>query len=255
PRIYRMGVVPVVLAVIILAFSLEDQPGALTSNVVPDAFNGSHAYATMNMLAKSYPDRQPGSRADNRLAGYVYGQLHGYHYKVSTDYFQGPTPRGERQLENVVGYRAGGGNGSIVIVASRDGVGSPTAGSKPRAAPQPLVVPWSDGQNVAPAALRNTISAALSAQTGLSSAGAGLFGQLAHLAFPMSASEQAPLVADGFPAVELSLSSGRDPAPNERISASRIGDMGRAVLAAGSALEAGPAVGSPSTYMLWDGKV
>src|SRR6202035_4852275 len=136
PRIYRMGVVPVVLAVIILAFSLEDQPGALTSNVVPDAFNGSHAYATMNMLAKSYPDRQPGSRADNRLAGYVYGQLHGYHYKVSTDYFQGPTPRGERPLENVVGYRAGGGNGSIVIVASRDRVGSPTAGSEACSAPR-----------------------------------------------------------------------------------------------------------------------
>ncbi len=34
---------------------------------------------------------------------------------------------------------------------------------------QPLIIPWSDGQNVAPTALRDTVSAALSAQTGLAS--------------------------------------------------------------------------------------
>ena len=314
PRIYRMGIVPVVLAVIILAFSIEDQPGALHSNVVPDAFNGQHAYATMQMLAGSYPDRPSGSPGDGRLAGYVANQLgpKGYGYKVSTDFFTGATPHGDRLLENIIGYRAGGGNGSVVIVSHRDAARSPseasvsgtavmlelarvlagqtlnrtlvvvsTTGSDGAAGTQqlaseipgpidavvvlgdlagtgtrqPLIVPWSDGQDVAPTALRDTISAALSAQTGLSSQGAGLFGQLAHLAFPMSASEQAPLVADGLPAVELSLSSGRDPAAREPTSSSRIAEMGRAALAAVSALEAGSGVGSPSTYMLWAGKV
>jgi hypothetical protein len=312
PRIYRMGIVPVVLAVIILAFSIEDQPGALHSNVVPDAFNGSHAYATMETLASRYPDRQAGSAADGELAGYVARRLHRYGFHVSTDVFLGPTAHGERTLENVTGYRAGGGNGSIVIVSHRDAAAPPstaglsgtavmlelarvlagqtlnrtlvvvsTSGSDGAAgtqrlasrlpgpvdavlvlgdlagtgARQPLVVPWSDGQNVAPAALRNTLSGSLNAQTGLSSRGAGLFGQLAHLAFPLSASEQAPLVADGLPAVELSLSSGRDPAPDDSTSPQRIAGLGRATFAAVSALETGPGVGAPSTYMLWDGKV
>lgn len=312
PRIYRMGVVPVVLAVIVLAFSLEDQPGALHSNVVPDAFNGTRAYMTMKTLADRYPNRQAGSRADGRLAAFVAGRLRRDGFHVSTDVFLGPTAHGERALENVTGYRAGGGNGSIVIVSHRDSAGAPgraslsgtavmlelarvlagqalsrtlvvvstsgsdgAAGARRLAARlggpvdavvvlgdlagtgmrQPLVVPWSDGQSVAPPALRNTISAAVSAQMGLTSHDAGLFGQLAHLAFPMSASEQAPLVAGGFPAVGLSLSSGRNPAPDEPTSPTRIQGMGRAALAAVSALEAGPGVGSPSTYMLWDGKV
>lgn len=314
PRIYRMGIVPIVLAVIVLAFSIEDQPGALHSNVVPDAFNGTRAYTTMKRLASAFPDRQPGSSGDQRLAGYVVRQLgpKGYGFKVSTDFFQGATPHGERTLENVTGYRAGGGNGSIVIISHRDAAGGrseaalsgtavmlelarvlagqtlgrtlvvvSTSGSDGAAGAQrlasqlggpidavvvlgdlagtsirqPVVVPWSDGQNVAPPALRNTVAAPLSAQAGLTSQDAGLFGQLAHLAFPMSASEQAPLVAGGVPAVELSLSSGRDPAPNERTSPARIQGMGRAALAAVTALAAGPAVGSPSTYMLWDGKV
>jgi hypothetical protein len=120
---------------------------------------------------------------------------------------------------------------------------------------QPLVVPWSDGQSVAPTALRDTVSSALSSQTGLVSEGSGLLGQVAHLAFPMSPSTQAPLVARGFPAVELSLSGGREPSAGETTSSRRIAGTGRAALEAVSALQAGSAVGTPSTYMLWNGKV
>src|SRR5579859_1784781 len=101
PRIYRMGVIPVVLAVIILAFSLEDQPGALHGNVVPDAFNGTRAYTTMNTLAHRYPDRQAGSPGDGRLAGLVARRLKRDGFHVTTDVFLGPTPHGERTLENV----------------------------------------------------------------------------------------------------------------------------------------------------------
>ena len=50
PRIYRMGIIPVLLAVIVLGFSLEDQPGGLRTAVAPDAFSGPHAYATMRSL-------------------------------------------------------------------------------------------------------------------------------------------------------------------------------------------------------------
>ena len=307
-----MGIVPIVLAVMVLAFSLQDQPGALSTNIVPDAFNGAHAYAVLGSLAKGYPHRTPGSDVDGRLAQNVASQLKSYGFSTSTDIFQGATPDGARTMENVIGIRAGGGGGSIVLVAHRDAAGSQsmaslsgtavmlelarvlagqtlartlvvvsTTGSDGAVgaqrlaarlpgpvdavlvlgdlagtgARQPLISPWSDAQTVAPPTLRNTVSSALAAQTSLSGVDSGLGGQVAHLAFPMSATEQAPFDTRGVPAVQLSLSGGRDPSASEPVSASRIAGLGRSALEAVSALEAGPAVPAPSTYLLWNGKV
>ena len=39
PRIYRMGLTAVLLAVIVLAFSLGDQPGPQGTTLAPQAFN------------------------------------------------------------------------------------------------------------------------------------------------------------------------------------------------------------------------
>ena len=312
PRIYRMGLLPVLLALIVVAFSLGNQQGALTTNTVPDAFNGGAAYADMQSLARAYPDRRPGSLADDRLATAVAGQLKSDGFSVSTYSFSAATVDGNRTLQNVIGVRAGSGPGSIVIVSHRDALGSgsqvslsgtavmlelarvlsgeglqrtlvmvSTSGSDGAAGAQhlaselpgqvdavlmlgdmagastrePVVVPWSDGQQVAPTMLRNTLASALSAQTGLSAGGSGLPGQVAHLAFPMTAGEQAPLNAQGVPAVLLSLSGGNDPARGEAPSPSRMLGMGRAALQAVAALEEGAAVPGPSSYLLWDGKV
>ncbi|MFL5822548.1 MAG: hypothetical protein ACJ764_03810 [Solirubrobacteraceae bacterium] len=312
PRIYRTALLPVVLAVIVLAFSLEDQQAALSTNIVPDAFNGSHAYATMRVLAREYPSRQAGSVGDDLVAGRVTRALRGYGFHVSRDAFVAPTPKGTRTLQNVVGVRAGGGSGSIVIVSHRDALGAPaaaslsgtavmlelarvlagqtlhrtlvvasTSGSVGAAgtqrligqlsgpvdavivlgdlagteAPGPVVLPWSNRRLLAPPALRNTLGAALSAQTELAPGGAGLPGQVAHLAFPMSATEQAPFNDVGEPAVLLSLSGGQDPSPGQATSPARITGMGRTVLQALTALESGASVPSSSSYLLWAGKV
>jgi hypothetical protein len=123
------------------------------------------------------------------------------------------------------------------------------------ATPGPVVVPWSNRQHVAPTALRNTIAAALTSQTSLSPGGPGLPGQVAHLAFPMSATEQAPFNDASEPAVLLSLSGGQDPPPNEPTSPARITGLGRTVLQALTALEAGATVPNSSSYLLWSGKV
>lgn len=312
PRIYRMGLVPVVLAVIVFAFSLDDQQGALSTNVVPDAFNGAGAYATMTTLARRYPSRPPGSAADRRLAGYVWSRLHAYGFRMVTDSRTASTANGSRTLQNVLGIRAGAHSGAVVIVSHRDALRSPavaqlsgtavmlelarvlsgqalsrtlvlasTSGSDGAAGAQnlasalpgpvdavvvlgdlaaarpsqPVVAPWSDGQAVAPTALRATVAAALKAQTGLTPAQPGLGGQLARLSFPMSGTEQAPFVSGGHPAVLLSLSGELGAAATEPTSARQIGAMGRAVLEATNALEAGPAVPAPSSYLVWDGKV
>lgn len=312
PRIYRMGLVPVILGVIVFAFSLGDQQGALSTNAVPDAFDGSHAYGTMTSLARQYPHRRPGSAADQDLASYVHAQLRGDGFHVFTDSSTVATALGDRRVQNVFGIRAGAQGGSIVIVSHRDALGSPAqaglsgtavmlelarvlsqesldrtvvlastsgsdgaagaqrlvselpgpvdavivlgdlAGGQPR---QPVVAPWSDGQAIASTGLRNTLAAALKAQTGMTALQPGLGGQLAHLAFPMSGTEQVPFDSAGQSAVLLSLSGSSDVAAQERTSRLVIGEMGRAVLQATTALATGGAVAGPSSYLVWDGKV
>jgi hypothetical protein len=311
PRIYRMGLTAVVLAVIVLAFSLEDQQSALTTNLAPDAFSGQNAYATMASLARAHPNRRPGSDGDVRASEYVASKLREDGFSVSTDTYSAPTPDGTRLLQNVVGMRAGLATGTIAVVAHRDALRAPaeadmsgtsvllelgrllagqtqqhtivlasTSGSPgaagaaelARRLPQPVdavivlgdmagtslrepvVVPWSSGQRVAPPVLRNTLATALHAQTGLSGTQNGLGGQIAHLAFPMAASEQVPFGSHGEPAVLLSLSGERGPAATEPTSLGRITGMGRSVVQALSALDGGPKIAAPSSYLEWAGK-
>ena len=306
-----MALLPVVLGVIVLAFSLSDQQGPMGTNLAPDAYNGQNAYTTMHRFAAEYPNRRPGSYGDDALASDVAGQLRSSRFHVSTDVFRGKTADGTRTLENVVGVRAGLGNGTIVVVAHRDSLHSPstadlsgtavllemarvlsgeslqhtvvlasTTGSAGAAGatrlahnlPQPVdavlvlgdlagtsihgpvVVPWSDRQRVAPPTLRKTVATALGAQTGLAAGTTGLGGQLAHLAFPMSPSEQAPFGDAGQPAVLLSVSGERSPAANEPTSLNQITGLGRTVLQAVTALDAGSQVPSPSAYLVFSGK-
>lgn len=306
-----MALLPVVLAVIVLAFSLDDQQGPLGTNLAPDAYNGQNAYTTMHRFAGEYPNRRPGSDGDDALAADVAGKLGGYGFRVSTDVFKGKTVDGTRTLENVVGVRAGLGNGSIVVVAHRDSLHSPgtadlsgtavllemarvlsgeslqhtvvlasTTGSvgavgaariarnlqQPvdavivlgdlagSAVHGPTVVPWSDGQAVAPPMLRNTVASALGAQAGLSAGGTGVFGQIAHLAVPMTPSEQAPFGSAGDPAVLLSVSGELGPTANEQTSLARITALGRTVLQSVTAMDAGKPLPSPSAYLLFSRK-
>jgi hypothetical protein len=129
PRIYRTGLTVVVLAILVLAFSLEDQQSALTSPLAPDAFNGQNVAQTTAQLAHRYPQRAPGSASDQDLATQVAGALRGGSkggFAVTTDTFTGQTADGARTLENVVAVRPGSVQaGSLVIVAHRDARGSP----------------------------------------------------------------------------------------------------------------------------------
>lgn len=127
------------------------------------------------------------------------------------------------------------------------------AGSHTR---QPIVIPWSTRQQVASPVLRNTVADALAAQTTLSAGFTGIGGQFAHLAFPFTLGQQAPFGARGIPAVELTLSGEQGPAADAPVGGvTQLTAMGRAVLATISALDGGPAVPAPSSYLLLGGKV
>lgn len=120
---------------------------------------------------------------------------------------------------------------------------------------QPVVVPWSDGELVAPPLLRNTVSNALTSQAGLRSSGTSLAGQFLHLAFPFTVAEQAPFGRSGIPAVLLSTSGERPPAADERPNVGQITRFGSAALETVNALDSGPHVPPPSGYVLLGGNV
>jgi hypothetical protein len=313
PRIYRTGLIVAALALVVLAFSLQNQQTALNPTLAPEAFNGQNVALTMSSIAQGDPSRRPGSAGDDSLATQVKSTLRQYHFDTTVDTFQGRTVDGTVPLENVVGVRPGMQSGSIVIVASRDALGAPamaaasgtatlmelarnlegetlhrsvvlasTSGSQGTtgairlaatlAGPidgvivlgdlasarvqQPVILPWSTRQAVAPTILRNTVASALAAQTSLTNSFTGLGGQFAHLAFPFTLGQQAPFGAQGIPAVEISLSGEQGPAADAPVTDSKhLTATGRAVLQTISALDSGPTLVAPSAYVLLGGKV
>jgi hypothetical protein len=313
PRIYRTGLMAVVVAVIVVAFSLDNQQGAVGTTLPPEAFNGQTAYADMFGLARHFPDLRPGSTGDALLAQKVAMALRKDGLAVSTTSASARTVDGTRTLQTVTGTMAGqSAGGSIVVVAHRDAAGRPTptdlsgtavllelaqvlagetqqrsvvlastSGSAGAAGAthlarslgtpvdavialgdmtsarvrEPVVVPWSDGQLLAPTMLRNTVAGALGAQANLQPGDPGLLAQFSHLAFPLAVTEQGPFGPLGDPAVLLSLSGERQPAASQPASAARLAALGRTVQQTINALEGGPAVPASSAYLIWDSKV
>ena len=69
-RIYRAGAALVVIAVIVFAFSLQNQPGGATTVLAPGAYF-STAAKTTRALARDYPNRTPGGVSDQSLARHL----------------------------------------------------------------------------------------------------------------------------------------------------------------------------------------
>ncbi len=126
PRIYRAGLVVAALGLIVLAFSLANQPAGSRSTLAPGAFDGQSAYTSMQALYAKYPSRPPGSSADDRLGHSVATTLGSsqYGFSVTRERFTARTVNGTRRLTDVVATRPGTEPGSIVIIAARDGAAS-----------------------------------------------------------------------------------------------------------------------------------
>lgn len=126
PRLYRAALVPVLFALVLLAFSLENRPRPLTTTLAPDAFAGDRAFARAygrGGLADRFPDRRPGSLGDERLAGVAAAQMREAGFRVRDTVHEGETIDGERPLRLVVGERTGTVDERIVVVAHRDAAG------------------------------------------------------------------------------------------------------------------------------------
>lgn len=120
----------------------------------------------------------------------------------------------------------------------------------------PVVVPWSDTDRLAPPLLRNTLSAAVASTAGIRVGGSGLAGQFARLAFPFALTGQAPFAAAGIPAVLLSLSGDEPPRAGAALGTpARLAGLGSAVLQAVNALDGGTTLAAPSGYLTISGKL
>jgi hypothetical protein len=103
---------------------------------------------------------------------------------------------------------------------------------------QPVVVPWSNGDQVAPTALRATVEAAVQLETGLRPVESGLIAQFSRLAFPLTVGEQGEIAAHGLPAILLSVSGERGPGDAAAVERVHLGAFGRAALRSITALDA-----------------
>ena len=125
PRVYRAALVPAVLAVILVMFSLESRPRPLPQGLAADVvFDGDQALTTLRSLERAGRDRRPGTVGDRAAGAQVARGLSDRGFSVSRDRFDVD----DRQLVNVVGRRAGRSRREVVVVAARDAAGVPDAG-------------------------------------------------------------------------------------------------------------------------------
>ena len=104
----------------------------------------------------------------------------------------------------------------------------------------PLVTPWSNAFGASPQRLRATVQEAVRVETGSGSGPPRALSQFARFAMPVTYGEQGALLADGLPAVLLSIGGDNPPAAGAPISRERLEAFGRAALRTATALDAAP---------------
>src|SRR3954468_10549904 len=121
-RIYRAALVPVLLAVIVCAFSLGDQPAPVGTTLAPDAFSGSRATRDLATLAGAHPRPRAGGAAGAPPARRIPATFRGMEpaYEVSAPTFSGETIDGKRTLTTVLARQIGAPGPELVVVAHRD---------------------------------------------------------------------------------------------------------------------------------------
>ncbi|MBA2349294.1 MAG: M28 family peptidase, partial [Solirubrobacterales bacterium] len=123
-RVYRAAFVPLLIAVLVAAFSLESQPRAISTSLAPDAFDGEAAFANLGRLTEAFGSRRPGSAEDAALADRVARDLAALGPgTVTRSRTTAQTIDGEQELETVIATRPGKPGPGLVVVAHRDAAG------------------------------------------------------------------------------------------------------------------------------------
>jgi hypothetical protein len=128
-RIYRAALVPALLALVVVMFSLQERPRPLAATLAPEAFRGTAALADARRLAERYPARQAGSGGDAALGDLVESRFRGLGIETTRDRFTASSDGEEVSMSNVVGVLPGPSDRQVVLLAHRDAAGRPGASS------------------------------------------------------------------------------------------------------------------------------
>lgn len=129
-RLYRLAFIPALLAVVVVMFSLEGAPDPLEPVTPPSTFEGDRAATLAQQIAKTAPDRSPGSPGDAATADLVadrFGEIPAG--VVSEQRFDASYAGDTVSLRNVLLTLPGDAEATIVIAAPRDSADAPGAAS------------------------------------------------------------------------------------------------------------------------------
>jgi hypothetical protein len=122
-RMYRGTWLLVGLPMLVAAFSVQ-RPQPLPEPALPPTFDGPTARALAVDLAKSHPDRRPGSAGATGAAEWLVDQLRPYGFAAESTKFTAEIPgRGRVQLENIIARVPAQSPQTIVVMAHRDNLG------------------------------------------------------------------------------------------------------------------------------------
>ena len=120
-RIYRAGFVPVLVAVVVLMFSLQPAPAPLQGPVSTPAFEASDAAKLTRQIVALAPDRTPGSEGDNKTAGFVANRFDDVDgAEVALQKFETSFDGEDVEAQNVVMTIPGLSDETLMVVAPRD---------------------------------------------------------------------------------------------------------------------------------------
>jgi Peptidase family M28 len=123
-RLYRGTWLLVALPLLVTAFTVA-RPGPLLAPPLPPVFDGATALQLAQDLARSHPDRRPGSPGGRRATAWVRDQLEPYGFSVQEDRFGQDIPGlGRVPLVNLTAVAPGRSNQVIVVMAHRDNAGT-----------------------------------------------------------------------------------------------------------------------------------
>lgn len=123
-----MLAVPV--ALLVAMFSLQEVPQPLKPSLSPDAFDGEAATTLAQDLAEAHPSPVPGSESDAALADVVQQRFTAIPgAELAEQRFEASYDGEDVELRNVIMSLPGRSERQVALIAGRDGIGGPGAGS------------------------------------------------------------------------------------------------------------------------------
>ena len=123
-RTYRGTWLLVALPLLLAAFTVA-RPASLPQPNLPTAFDTRGARELATELARTYPDRSPGTAGAAGAATWFADQLRPYGFAIESDRFRARVPgRGTLPFTNLLAVAPGRSPEAIVVAAHRDNTGA-----------------------------------------------------------------------------------------------------------------------------------